>query len=212
MTDTGKVDGMSETSYALDRDLREAEAMANGLIPYVHEDRLYGSVGSGGLFGGGTMPSLTIGALLMRLRRLHALEATLNDAQRAKLAQIDAKHDEARREWTLHYTEKLEQEAKSRLKAMNAFFEECEDSLRICRNNYQPETLRRTIVHDIDEVLTELGEHSEDLDRALRTVDNKLRRYTEASDFVWAKELEPAYPRDEYWWLYAMPPKPDDNT
>lgn len=141
-----KVVDMSETTYALDRDLREAEAMAQGLLSYLQQDRLYGSVGSGGLFGGGSMPSLTIGALLMRLRRLQALSDSLTDAQREQLRRVVAAHDFVRKEWTLRYTDRLLQEATSRLKAMDVFFEECEDNPRTCARNYMPETLRRTIV------------------------------------------------------------------
>jgi hypothetical protein len=53
----------------LERDLNEARDMANGLADYVRGDQLYGSVG-GGLFGSGNKPALTVGALLLRLRRL----------------------------------------------------------------------------------------------------------------------------------------------
>ncbi len=203
---------MSETTYALDRDLREAEAMADGLLAYLQQDRLYGSVGSGGLFGGGSMPSLTIGALLMRLRRLQALSDSLTDAQREQLRRVIAAHDSVRKEWTLRYTDRLVQEAKSRLKAMEAFFEECEDNPRTCARNYMPETLRRTIVQDINTALTELGAESAELDRALRNADGKLRRTTAPADFVWSKALQPAYPQSTYWWLYAMPPTPEDQA
>ena len=202
---------MSETTYTIERDLREARAMADALIPYVHENRLYGTVGGGGMFGGGKMPSLTIGALLMRLRRLRALEDRLTDSQRAALAEIEARHEEVRKEWTVLYTEKLNQEANSRLKAMAQFFEECDDSPRICPNIYLPETLRRTIVQDITAALDTLGAESTDLSRAIRGVDGKLRRFTEPSEFVWAQALEAAYPREVYWWLYAKPPKVDEK-
>lgn len=199
----------SESTYSLERDLREAEAMADGLIPYLHQDRLYGNVGSGGLFGGGNMPSLTIGALLMRLRRLQALTDKLTDAQRAQLERIAAKHDEARREWTLHYTNRLTQEALSRLKAMDTFFEECTDNPRNCARNYLPETLRRTIVHEINAALSALNAESAEVDRAIRNADSKLRRFVAPSEFVWAKTLQAAYPPDDYWWLYAQPQMAD---
>lgn len=202
---------MTETTYAFERDLREADAMADGLFAYLQQDRLYGSVGSGGMFGGGSMPSLTIGALLMRLRRLNALTESLTDAQREHLHRIAAKHDGVRDEWTLRYTDRLIQEAHSRLKAMNTFFEECEDNPRACPKNYFPETLRRTIVQDINEALSALRAESAELDRALRSADGKLRRVTAPADFVWSKALQPAYPQTVYWWLYAAPPLPEET-
>ena len=60
---------MGETNYDRSKDLNEARKMADSLEPYVLGDQVYGSVG-GGFFTGGNMPSLTIGALLMRVRRL----------------------------------------------------------------------------------------------------------------------------------------------
>ena len=42
------------TNYTLDRDLKEAEAMAEGLAEYVRGTALYGSTG-GGVFGGGAI-------------------------------------------------------------------------------------------------------------------------------------------------------------
>jgi hypothetical protein len=202
---------MTDTPYSMERDLREAQAMADGLVPYVHEDRLYGNVGGGGLFGGGTMPSLTIGSLLMRLRRLNALADQLTPAQRQTLASIEAQHEAVRKEWTVHYHEKLAQEATSRLKAMETFFEECEDNPRTCASNYQPEVLRRTIVEEVRRALEAQRMISADLDALTRKIDGKLRGVVKPSEFVWAKALEPAYPPSEYWWLYAKPPKPEEQ-
>lgn len=202
---------MSETTYALERDLKEAEAMAQALIPYVYEDTLYGTVGGRGLFGGGGMPSLTLGALLMRLRRLHALEEQLTESQRALLAEIDAQHDSVRREWTQHYNEKLTREAESRLKAMDTFFQECEEDRRICANAYLPEALRRTIVQEIVTALEESGLPTTEITRQARAVDSKLRRFSEPSEFVWAPELASVYPATSYPWLYARPPQPNSK-
>ncbi len=196
---------MSEANYSIDTDLREAKALADHLVPYVYGDQVYGSIG--GMFGSGQMPSLTIGALLMRLRRLHALEGQLSADQQAQLAAIDAENEAVRREWSVHYNEKLLQEANSRLKMMDRYFSDCTEDPRSCVNNYGPEALRRTIVEAIKLALHNSGSASADLDRTIGKVDNQLRRFTKPSDFVWANALEAAYPQSEYWWLYARPPR-----
>ena len=77
---------MSEQIFSADTDLKEAQAMTNALEGYLLGDELYGRVGSGGLFGGGKMPALTIGALLLRLRRLRVLADRLTPQQRSMLA------------------------------------------------------------------------------------------------------------------------------
>lgn len=199
---------MSETIFDLARDLREAQAMANALVPYVHEDALYGKVGGGGLFGASAMPSLTIGALLMRVRRLRALEDQLSAPERGTLDAIEGQIDSVRREWTLHFSEKLVKEANSRLRAIEQYFKECEDDPRLCAGAYLPEALRRTIVQEIVMALAHYELPVTDLQRSMRQVDSKLRRYTEPSEFVWAAPLQPAYTNPPFWWLYAKPPQP----
>lgn len=199
---------MAETTFRIEQDLNEAQAMANGLVPYIYEDNLYGSV-SGGLFSFSSMPSLTPGALLMRQQRLHALEAQLTDAQRATLAGIDEKIDKVRKEWTVHWQNKLVQEAHSRLKAMRQFFEECRDNPRTCANSYLPEALRRTVVQVLADEIERENIPSNELDGAMKGADGMLRRYVRPSEFIWAKELEPVYAQPKYWWLYSKPPQPD---
>lgn len=196
---------MTMPTYNLDRDLAEAKAIAENLIPYVYQDQLYGSIG--GLFGSSRMPSVTVGALLLRLHRLHALESRMSDAQKATLTEIEALNEQARREWTVHYHEKLLSEAKSRLNVIEAFFADCEDNPRSCAANYPPEAMRRTIAQIILEALAQ--EHSADaeLDRSVRKVDARLRRITAPADFILAAELEAAFPKETYWWLYVTPPR-----
>ncbi len=196
---------MSEAHYSVERDLTEAQALADHLVPYVYENQIYGSIG--GMFGSTSMPTLTIGALLMRLRRLHALSDQLSEAQRAELAQIDATNENARKEWSVHYTEKLTQEAISRLKMMDQYFHDCVEDPRSCANNYLPEALRRTTVEEIRHALHQYGTPNADVDRTTARVDGQLRRFTRPGDFIWAHALQPVYPEHQYWWLYAMPPR-----
>jgi hypothetical protein len=196
---------MSEANYSIDLDLVEAQALADHLVPYVYEPELYGSIS--GMFGSSSMPSLTIGALQMRLHRLRVLEDQMTGAQKAILTDIEARNEQVRQEWMVHYDDKMVLEGRSRLKVIQAFFADCEDDPRSCANNYMPEALRRTIVEDILKAFKSYHVPSAELAEVARLNDTKLRRFTQPSDFIWASALQPAYPRDEYWWLYALPPR-----
>lgn len=193
---------MSETKYSIEQDLKEAAAMADGLDEYVRGDQLYGRA-SGGFFSG-NMPMLTIGALLLRLGRLHALAASLNAVQRAQLAEVDTRHEAVRLEWAHHYGVKVRQELLSRLKALDAYFIEMRDEPRSAVNSYYPEALRRTI----SQLLADALPADDEIKGALRKADGGLRRWTEPSDFLWAPELEALYPREKFWWLYVRPLEP----
>lgn len=193
--------------YTVDQDIREAQAMVDGLERYLKGDQLYGTVGGGGIFSGGNMPSLTVGALLMRLRRLDALRDKLSEQQRQQLALITDKHNAVRKEWRYHYEQKLTWEANSRLDAMRTFFEECSDP-KLCARIYLPEVLRRTIVEECLIVLQDLNVELDDaLKLKIKGTDSRLRRFVKPASFVWAAELQSAYDEKRFWWMYSRPPE-----
>jgi hypothetical protein len=190
--------------YSVDQDLREAEAMTKGLANYLKGDTLYASTG-GGVFSFGKMPALTVGALLMRLRRLGVLRMQLNTEQREQLAELNRKHEEIRDEFRAHYEKKMLWEANSRLDAMRPYFTEAvtPDGATI---NYPAEVLRRTIVQEVLVAMDELRIQSAELDTKVRQIDSQLSGIaTERTEFLWDAQLEPAYPQKDYWWLYRKP-------
>lgn len=189
---------MAEQTYSLDQDLKEAQAMAKALTPYIYGKDIYGRAG-------GNMPALTIGALLMRLRRLRAMSINMNDKQRAQLNEIETRHEEVRREWTNAYESKIVQEALSRLNGMKAFFDECGSEPRSCASAYMPEALKRTIVEEIRLAMRDSNMASAELDAKVRSTDMRLRGFVQPSSFVWASALENIYPSDKFWWLYNRP-------
>ncbi len=196
---------MAETTYSVERDLEEAKAMVNSLERYVRGNDLYGRAGSGGIFSMTQMPSLTLGALLMRLRRLDALRDTLTPTQQTQLDQLIAANDTTRTEWREHYQSKLEREAVSRLKAMSTFFEELRENSKLASSSYQPEALRRTIAQVLHDEMQAEGLSVDKINGEMAAVDSRLRRWFEKGPFIWSKVLEPVYPADPYRWLYVQP-------
>lgn len=194
---------MSST-YDLKTDLNEVKSMVAVLEDYVRGTELYGHA-SGGFFS--NMPSLTVGALLMRLRRLDALRDAMNDAQYKELDKALDTWQEVRTEWRLHYEEKLRHEADSRLEAMRTFFKECAESMLNCHNNYRPELLRRTIVQEVLREMRELNLDTKEILGKISETDMKLHGYLRDESFQWSEQLLPIYPKDEFWWLYQKPPK-----
>jgi hypothetical protein len=170
---------MSDHLYDINRDLKEVSAMVKALENYLKQDVLYGSV-SGGFLSFSAMPSLTVGAILMRLRRLQALDEAreLDDKQRDSLRDVVKQHGDIYTQNRRLYEAKLTREATSRLKAIETFFEECFKDPQSCPRNYRPEAMRRTIVQEVLFRMEELGIQIDDeLKTLLSTTDNKLRRY-----------------------------------
>ena len=195
------------TNYRLKTDLQEALQMAQGLESYVRGDALYGTGGS--MFG--NTPALTIGALLLRLRRLEAMSEQFKRKQGADFEKAIELHDFVQKEWRVHYEEKMLREAHSRLDAMKGFFQECNDNPRQCRSIYKPEAMRRTIVEEIRIEMGEMGIASDELKDKVRERDGKLRAYLELNAFIWSDTLKPVYGEQQFWWLYAQPSVPEDK-
>ena len=190
---------MAEQNFSVERDLKEAQTMAAALVPYVYEDELYGRVGM-------NMPSLTIGALLLRLHRLRALASRLTPEQLTILEQAEAQVQAVRREWTSHFEKKLIREAEARMRDILTYLREAKESPRSGDNGYLLEAVRRTIVQELLDAMPEAQRRVEQAKVA--EVDSGLRRSLYDSDFIWTKDLQPVYPATTYWWLYKRPHQP----
>ncbi|MGJ3238146.1 MAG: hypothetical protein ACFE0Q_05515 [Anaerolineae bacterium] len=192
------------SNYKIQTDLTEAQAMVEGLADYVRGDQLFGHAGAG-FFS--KMPSLTIGALVMRLHRLSALRDQLSNKQQSKLDEAINNWQSTRREWRSHYEGKLLHEIESRLDSMQTFFKECADSQQSCHNNYRPEIQKRTIVQVLLDEMDELGIEDDEIHKIVKEADGKLRTYLRSDDFQWSDTLTKVYPQDTFWWLYQKPPQ-----
>lgn len=190
--------------YSLARDLDELEQMVERLEDYLLGDAIYLPVG-GGFFRGSSTPQMTLGAMLLRRRRLSQLRAKLKRADGFRLDATLAQHDDLQREWTLHYEKKLLREVPSRLRVMAGFFRECSENPRDCAGAYPVEALRRSIIQEILLAMGEFGYDKGDLTAAIRPADQALRRILHTGEFVWSPVLEAVYPRTTFWWLYGSP-------
>jgi hypothetical protein len=184
--------------FDLDRDVRTAEAMASRLTPYIYEDEVYGSMP-------GDLPKLTLGGLLMRLHRLSAVANLLAPQQQAALQKAQADLDKVRQEWPTAYEKKLQRELKVRITALEQFLAECGENARGCADNYPSNIEKRVMAEDLTDEADSRSALPPELKSGLTSVDGKLRRYVKPGEFIWDKRLEPAYPRDKYWFLYVSP-------
>ncbi len=197
-------EALVSAKYSLKRDLEELAQMSGRLREYLLGDALYMPVGGGFLRGGGA-PQLTIGAILLRRRRITLLRAALEAAGQAKLDAVIAQLDDAQREWTLHYEKKLRQEAGSRLTLLHGFIRDCGERPCDCAAAYPVEAMRRSIMQEILLALDEFAYDQSDILPKLEHCDAGLRVLLKRCDFIWSAELQPVYPRATFWWLYGKP-------
>ncbi len=188
--------------YDLQRDLREAEAMAAGLEGYLRGTRLYGSVGGG--FSFQRMPALTVGALELRCRRLALLAR--DETTRARSAGLTAQCEALREEWPLHYRRKLLREVHARLDTMRRYLQDMAGDPGRALRNWQPELLRRSIVEELRRLMARLELADAALELKVRQGDGLLLTIAdEPCAFQWDARLQPVYPAPDFPWLYRRP-------
>lgn len=146
-------------------------------------------------------PQLSIGGLALYARRVAALGAGDPDT-----AALLADYERKANEWRSNLRRKAPAEVRARLNSLRWFLEDCPDR-PACRDYYPNEIAARVYLHGL---LPLLGT-SED-DDALRdqvaAVDGRLRRLLVSGAFVWEPDLQPAFPEQDFWYLYRLPRQP----
>jgi hypothetical protein len=184
--------------YNLNNDVRAAAAIAGALVPYIYENELYGALP-------GTLPRITVGGLIMRLNRLDAIRVLLTPDQATALDTAHKQFDAARKEWAVHYEEKLDRELTARIRMVSQAIRDWVNEPRRAPDVYPSDIEKRVMI----EGLTAEAEASHTLTEQQRNlitgIDTRIRTLTDPSGFIWDQRLLVAYPKERYWYLYAEP-------
>jgi hypothetical protein len=182
----------------LRQDLDTLEQMAGGMEAYLTSDVLFWSLGRT------DMPQLTLGGYLMRQRRLLLLRHLLDEAEQERLDRAVFQYRQATADRLVRWEEKAHQELQARLR-------QWQEHLRDIRHkqthvNYATAVEVRTMIADfLDEMSEPPYQLDADIPRRLNALDQELKNHLRPGDFVWPEEWQPAYSREEYWWLYGQP-------
>lgn len=188
----------TERQYNFQKDLRTLVSMAERLEAYVRDDEIYGNQGS---FAG--LIAVTIGGILMRIRRLNALREFIGKSKQAALDLVIQKHESVYQEWTVHYEQKILAEAHSRIDRIAQFIEEYHDDGYTTIIAFEPERMRRTILQEILYMMQRINLQDDALMKKIDTTDERLRAIVVDAPFQWHPKLETVYSPDEFWWLYS---------
>ena len=192
-------------------DLAVVGAMAGQFESYILRGEVYRTVVvPASTVGGGTgeRPVQSSGGdVLARLHKLEAQSNLLTEAQKQELTEAQAQIGKTAERLPSHFQALLLREARARLNSLNWFLDDCGENGRECRVQYPFEIRNRQRIAEIGKALDESGAAA--LAAQLATVDQRLREMSKEGAFVWDAGVAPVYPRDEYWYLYALPVGPD---
>lgn len=197
---------MSRLSYVLASDpaidLTILAAMARELEDYIVGDELYRTL-IVRTSSGDQRLQMTGGDMLSRLYRVEGAQEQLSDTQRQQFVTVASQIEETIRSLQTRFHERLVLEMKNRLNGLAWFLDDCADDPQRCRVEFPFEMRNR---QRIEEILKRAKHLVDDqIMGKLRSVDQRIRHMTHATDFIWDEQLETLFPRAPYWYLYVLP-------
>lgn len=170
------------------------EVVRPELEAYLHADELYRTLHVDPPAGEPPFPSLTIGNILLAYARLRAQDPAAAETLWQPIAAL-------RQQWRVHWEQKARRELHARLQRWADYLRSLESDPSQA-DFYRYEVRQRVIVQLLGE---ELNGFTEEEQKFLRRVDRVLRAIFEPGAWIWEPELQPAFPRETFWYLYGKP-------
>lgn len=186
----------------LERSLTVVEAIAADLKEYLLSDTLFWPL-SRPRAGDYVLPKGTLGGLFLRLRRLSAFHDALSAGQDRRLHDAFAQIEEALDRWRVQARDKASREARSRADSWHAYAAEAADDPRRFRPEYPTQAEGRTALAFLLDWLDDNADEA--VVGRVASADRLLRSVAQPCDFVWDDWQAPAFPQDDFWWLYVEP-------
>lgn len=189
---------MVSSSEKLARDVDILEAMATEMGDYLDSDVLFWPMARS------DMPMLTLGGYLMREHRLLALADQLGSEQQARVAAAVQQFNQALAERIVRFETKANSELEARLRQWEAFLKDVDRGTADKTSNYATAVETRAMIAALmDRLSMPPYQLSERTGQHLTMLDQRQRNHWVPGDFVWPEDWQPAYPKDDYSWLYG---------
>ena len=149
------------------------------------------------LSGGGNLPRLTLGGLLLARKRLQARENLLPAG--LDLAQMDRQLTAAQVRWRAAWEKKAVQEARSRFELWKNYLDDYHQSPDLHAGEYPRQVQYRVMLHLLE---IELPGRPDAL-AALAGLDEFLKTSFLGGPFIWEPDLAPVFPASDFWYLFG---------
>lgn len=183
-------------------DMAVVREMTNELQDYLLGDEVYHTLIVVTAQGEERIQS-SCGDLLARLRKLDGQNKLLSQAQRDELVSIRRRMEATTKAMQSRYHALIQREMHARLNSLSWYLDDCEEDPRQCRVQYPFEIRNRQRIAEMAKVLGDAL--PSDIQTETAAIDRRLRDMTVSAEFVWDRRVKDVYPREEYWYLYALP-------
>ena len=172
------------------------QAGISEIEPYLLSKSLFWSLGS----ATGSLPRLTLGGMLFALQR--SRRKNLNPEQQSTLLKYETTINDVRSRWQVAWGRKTQREFLSRLRQWGNFINELLKDMDEFAPYYPSEVRSRVFLRLL---APEMEPPDSAYGELLNNLDDALRSVFVPGEFVWDRELEPAFPRETYWYLWGVP-------
>lgn len=192
---------MDEGQEKLSRDLEIAAAMVAEMREYILSEVLFWPMATS------NMPRLTLGGYLMRQHRLLLLRDLLTETEREQLSAVMDAYEAVIGEWVVHVEAKIHQELGARIRQWTEYLRDIREDRQAKIATYYATAVeaRAMIAALMDQLQTPPFKPEKRLSQEVDLLDKRLTAKWEVGPFVWPGAWQPAYPPDDYWWLYGTP-------
>ena len=181
-----------------DYDLQYLEAGLSGIDEYLHSDEVYWPLQAVSQPGQPPYPQLTLDGLLLAVARLRA--RTLPFQQETQFQRLVSELETLRSKRRVAWEKKATHNFRARLTLWRNFLVELRDDPDAHADRYPYEVTRRVQLALLNEDARQRPAAEDDL---LYTLDALLKALFVPGTFVWDSEIEPGFPRTDYWYLYG---------
>ncbi len=185
-----------DTPKNLQNDLNILERFAEITPTYLTSDALFYPTGP-------TIPEMTFGGILLRQHRLLLLKNLLSPTDQDRLDTAIANFQAALENNIVRFEKKCHRELDARLRQWKEYLRDLQQDKSVInyyRTAVEPRVMIDVILQQLDLPPYAPPEYTQE--RVLK-LDVGLKMRWMDGDFVWDDAWQPAYPRDDYWYLYG---------
>lgn len=191
---------------SIDYDLKYLQAGLVDLEGYLLSNELYWPIGASPPVGEVPYPRLTLGNLLLAEARLRARR--LDSQQKIEHNRLKERVESNRSQWRVAWGKKASREYSARSRLWRDFLGEYRRSPWANVDRYSYEVTRRVLLQLLEKEAEDVPPEELEL---LSTLDAFLKAVLIEGPFLWDEELQEAFPKDTYWYLYGAPKSQEDR-
>jgi hypothetical protein len=178
-------------------DLGYLKAGTGELEDYLLSNQLYWTLGTPSPPGEPVFPQLTLGTLLLVIKRL---EPQIDEMDKNIFADWLGKLKKIEHQWQSAWIQKASREFHARLNLWRNYLEDYRNHPKEDYDRYAHEVSRRVVIDLLRPYLEKSSTHD---DQILVGLDETLRENFVRSIFIWEKGIERGFPIAHYWYLYG---------